>query len=122
MPLLLEKNKIAEIVCKKLNIPCEEPDLSEWVAMVEKERALKFRFYKDKLTYIATHYELRRFFSELTNIEPALLKFNFESNKKPYLKEFPIDFNISHSINFFSILIADKPDQKVGVDIEKYGH
>ena len=41
IPLLLEKNKIADIVCKKLNIECGEPDLKDWTAMVEKEKALK---------------------------------------------------------------------------------
>ncbi len=84
----------------------------------EKDRALKFKFYKDKLTYIATHYELRELLSQVAQIEPSLLKIHFELNKKPYLKEFPIDFNISHSTNIFSVLIADKPGQTVGVDIE----
>lgn len=37
VPLMLEKNGLAEVVCKKLSLECKEPDLSDWVAMVERE-------------------------------------------------------------------------------------
>ncbi len=41
VPLLLEQSKIAEITCKRLNMPCEKPDLKDWTEMVKKEKALK---------------------------------------------------------------------------------
>ncbi|WP_302629879.1 CTP synthase [uncultured Eubacterium sp.] len=34
-PLALEKEHLAEIVCKSLNLDCPEPDLDEWRAMVK---------------------------------------------------------------------------------------
>lgn len=38
VPLMLEKEHLAEIVCEKLNIECGEPKLDEWREMVEKEK------------------------------------------------------------------------------------
>ncbi len=38
VPLLLEKNGLADIVCKKLKVVCGSPDLSEWETMVKKEK------------------------------------------------------------------------------------
>lgn len=35
VPLMLEKEHLAQAVCECLHIPCPEPDLSEWEAMVE---------------------------------------------------------------------------------------
>lgn len=37
VPLMLEKEGLAKIVCKRLGIRCTAPDLSEWEEMVEKE-------------------------------------------------------------------------------------
>jgi len=36
VPLLLEKEGLADVVCGKLGLDVREPDLSEWAAMVEK--------------------------------------------------------------------------------------
>ena len=33
-PLMMEENKLAQVVCGAFKIPCNEPDLSEWKAMV----------------------------------------------------------------------------------------
>lgn len=41
VPLMLEKEGLAEIVCKRLNIGCEAPDLTEWTQMVEKQKNLE---------------------------------------------------------------------------------
>lgn len=41
VPLMLEKEGMADIVCKKLNIGCGKPDLTEWTEMVEKQKKLK---------------------------------------------------------------------------------
>lgn len=40
IPLLMEEEKLAEIICKKLNMPQRTPDLTDWVDVVEKEKAL----------------------------------------------------------------------------------
>ena len=36
VPLMMEKEHLAQAVCECLNLPCPEPDLSGWEAMVEK--------------------------------------------------------------------------------------
>ncbi len=47
VPLMLEDEGLAKIVCRKLGMDCPEPDLAEWKAMVDKERNT------DKTTKIA---------------------------------------------------------------------
>jgi len=41
VPLLLEKEGLAEIVCKRLGLKCKEPDLTEWERMVEQQKNFK---------------------------------------------------------------------------------
>ncbi|QSX07732.1 CTP synthase [Alkalibacter rhizosphaerae] len=41
VPLLLEKEGLADFVCEKLNISCQKPDLTDWTAMVERSKNLK---------------------------------------------------------------------------------
>lgn len=40
VPLLLEKEKLANVVCKRLGVPCPEPVLDDWLDVVNKERAI----------------------------------------------------------------------------------
>lgn len=40
IPLMLEKEGLANIVCKKLNLKVEKPDLTEWIEIVEKQKEL----------------------------------------------------------------------------------
>lgn len=47
VPLMLEEEGLAKIVCRKLHMDCPEPDLTEWKAMVEKDKT------KDKKVKIA---------------------------------------------------------------------
>ena len=37
VPLMLEQEGLAKIVCRKLHMVCKEPDLNEWKAMIEKD-------------------------------------------------------------------------------------
>lgn len=41
VPLMLEKEGLAEIACKRLSLNCKPADLTEWKTMVEKEKNLK---------------------------------------------------------------------------------
>lgn len=41
VPLMLEKEGLAEIVCKRMGLGCSQPDLSEWTQMVEIQKNLK---------------------------------------------------------------------------------
>lgn len=41
VPLLMEKEKLADIICRRLNMPLVNPDLSDWEDVVAKEKALE---------------------------------------------------------------------------------
>ncbi len=40
-PIMLEKSKFSDIVCRELNLTTPEPDMSEWLGMVDKIRGRK---------------------------------------------------------------------------------
>ena len=40
VPLMLEKEGLAKIVCDKLNLDCAEPDLTEWKEMIDREKSM----------------------------------------------------------------------------------
>ncbi|MCD8119030.1 MAG: CTP synthase [Lachnospiraceae bacterium] len=40
LPLVMEKQHLAELVCKRLELPCPEPDLNDWTAMVHAAKNL----------------------------------------------------------------------------------
>ena len=40
-PIMLEKNNFSDIVCRELNLKTKEPDMTDWVRMVEKIRSRK---------------------------------------------------------------------------------
>lgn len=40
VPLMLEKEGLAEVACRKLNIECPEPDHTEWKDLVDREKHL----------------------------------------------------------------------------------
>ncbi|MCG8499989.1 MAG: CTP synthase, partial [Firmicutes bacterium] len=41
VPLMLENEGLAELVCKRLNVACDRPDLTEWAEMVKKVKNLQ---------------------------------------------------------------------------------
>ncbi len=57
VPLMLEKEGLAEVACRKLDIECSEPDHSEWIAMVDREKHLDNRHTKIALVgkYVELH-------------------------------------------------------------------
>ena len=55
VPLLLEKEGLANLVCEKLSINCGEVDSSDWISMVEKSKNLKD---KVKVALVGKYIEL----------------------------------------------------------------
>lgn len=41
VPFMMERERLAQIVCQKLGKPCPDPQLEDWAEVVEKERNLK---------------------------------------------------------------------------------
>lgn len=84
----------------------------------EKERANRFRFYKDKQCYVVTRGVLRLLSAQYLNNNPKDIIFNYEAFGKPlYKEETNLKFNVSHSGN--RALIGFVKNHPLGVDIEK---
>jgi len=84
----------------------------------ELERSNKFKFPQGKERYILSKAWTREYISEILDIDPKTIKFNKTENGKPYLVEYKdIFFNISHSEDYFAIVVNEGQD--VGIDIEK---
>lgn len=57
VPLMMEKEGLADIVCRQLKLENKEPDLAEWQALVEKEKGLPEKALKIALVgkYVELH-------------------------------------------------------------------
>jgi len=85
----------------------------------ELEKANKFVFGKDKLSYIISRGTLRKILSKYLNVSPKLIQFGYNQYGKPFI-HFPekgrLKFNLSHSNEY--CLIAINKEMETGVDIE----
>jgi 4'-phosphopantetheinyl transferase len=82
----------------------------------ELERMHRFRFRCDRQLYAAAHWLKRTVIGALTGRDPHRLAFSVNPFGKPALREFNLNFNISHSGNHVALLSAW--DGQVGVDVE----
>ncbi|MDA3799342.1 MAG: 4'-phosphopantetheinyl transferase superfamily protein [Kiritimatiellae bacterium] len=84
----------------------------------ESSKSNRFKYPQGKERYILSKAWTREYISEILDIEPKTIKFQKTANGKPYLSEYPdVFFNISHSEDYFAIVVNEKQD--VGIDIEK---
>lgn len=81
----------------------------------EQERAARFRFDVHRSRYVSAHVLMRRTLAAYCGIDPAALVFDQEELGKPYLRGFPIHFNLSHSGDHAMLAVSASP---VGADIE----
>jgi CTP synthase len=56
LPLILEEQGLADMVCNKLHLNCKEPDLTEWKEIVNKEKNLK---HQVKIALVGKYVELQ---------------------------------------------------------------
>lgn len=89
--------------------------LKKFVSGQETERASLFHSDKDRSTYICCHALLRLVISRRLNIAPDAITFMKEKGNKPYIKDYPLHFNITHTREAFAFVISDRP---VGIDLE----
>jgi len=86
----------------------------------EKERSERFKFYKHRKRFIASHGFMRSVLSLYLNMPAQQLEFNLRKQGKPELvltKEQPkLHFNLSHSNNL--ALLAIRQSHEVGIDVE----
>ncbi len=84
----------------------------------EKERANRFRFFKDKKCFIVTRGALRLISSHYLKKEAEDIVFSYEDYGKPYFKhKTNLKFNVSHSGS--RAVIGFVHHHTIGIDIEK---
>ncbi|WP_178989435.1 4'-phosphopantetheinyl transferase family protein [Winogradskyella schleiferi] len=84
----------------------------------EKERADRFKFYKDKRCYVVARGVLRLLSSTYLKTEAIDIEFDYEQYGKPKFKQITnLNFNVSHSGDI--AIIGFVYDHSIGVDIEK---
>ena len=104
----------------RIHIPSVPVDEIEFVLSAqEKSHAEKYKFDKDRRSYVVSRSALRLILGKYLKENPQKLNFSYNSYGKPSLdpglkrKSF---FNVSHSGEF--ALIAIGSDAEIGVDIE----
>jgi len=105
VPLLLEAERFADIVCKRLQLDQQPPDLTEWAALVKK--------YKDASKTITiglvSKYELRdAYYSVFEALKHAGITHNIKVNTKTIHAERIWDNNVASQLaGLDGILIPD---------------
>lgn len=91
--------------------------IENYLAMVltkpELEKMSRFFKKDDAIRFALGKYFIRKIVSKKLNIEPANIDFLLTNENKPYLPG--VEFNISHSGNYVTIAISNKP---IGIDVE----
>lgn len=90
----------------------------QYLSNKEIHRSKRFIKKADERTYVISHALLNRKISELLEIDFNKLKINYFDNKKPFVEGSTIDFNLSHSSDYFAFTISIYENLYVGVDIE----
>jgi 4'-phosphopantetheinyl transferase len=81
----------------------------------ELARANRYLHVRDRNRFIISRGALRIILGRYLNLEPSQVEFETGENKKPFLKNTPLFYNISHSGD--RIILAVSPSE-VGIDIE----
>lgn len=96
------------------DLSCFYPFLSDQ----EFSRSKRLIKKKDERTYVISHALLNKQISELLEMDFDELQINYFNNKKPFVEDKRIDFNLSHSADYFAFVISIHDNMFVGVDIE----
>jgi 4'-phosphopantetheinyl transferase len=89
-----------------------------FLSTMEISRSKRFRKKSDERTYVITHALLNKKISEIIGTDFNKLKINYFDNRKPFIEDSTIDFNLSHSSDCFAFAISGYENILVGVDIE----
>jgi 4'-phosphopantetheinyl transferase len=86
---------------------------------VERARAARFVFEKDRMRFVAGRYRLRTLLASRLKTEAKTLHFTYGQYGKPSLGTWPeLKFNLSHSNNWALLVLTDA-DVQIGIDIEQ---
>lgn len=81
-----------------------------------QERVNRYRFIEDRKRSVAGEILARKMVSGFCGVNPESIFFETGKYGKPYAKDLPVEFSISHSGDFAVCAVSDS---KIGIDIEK---
>ena len=97
LPLAMEKEKLANVACECLNMECPQPDLSDWIAMVD---AWKHPKHKVKVALVGKYVSLHdAYISVVEALKHGAVANNAEVEIKWVDSELVSDYNVD---GFFS--------------------
>lgn len=100
------------------------PDLLQCLSPVEKERATRFRFERDRKRYEISHGALRIILGSYLRRAPQSVRFEICDTGKPELLVVSgdplIKFNMSHSGEV--MILGVTKNRRIGVDVEMISH
>ncbi len=113
---------VSKAYCWVVNLqdidPLEIKEAENFLDSDSRQRAQRFVFEPDRTRYLITHAFLRMKLSEFNGQSPSLMEFLRNQYGKPYLKNNPFYFNLSHTkTNAFLGIHLSCP---IGVDIENH--
>lgn len=79
-PLMLEESRLSEVICRKLNLETPEPDLSEWVSMLDRINKVR---HTVKIAIVGKYVKLH---DAYLSIAEALRHGGFENETKVEIK------------------------------------
>ena len=82
----------------------------------KKRRVDRFRFIDDKKRTVAGEMLARKAIAEWCRVIPQSIIFDINEHGKPYAKDLPVEFNISHSGD---MVVCGVDDRAVGIDVEQ---
>jgi len=89
----------------------------EILSFKEREKALRFRFEKDKNCFVIARGILRVLLGKYILKDPKKIEFQYSENGKPSIESNEkVKFNLSHSKD--AIVIGFVKDYEIGVDVE----
>jgi 4'-phosphopantetheinyl transferase len=92
--------------------------LDKFSALLNAEeliRANRYLHAHDRNRFIISRGALRILLGKYLNIKPSLVKFEKGENKKPYIKNAPVFYNISHSGDQIMLAVSSS---EIGIDVE----
>lgn len=103
-------------ICNLNNITQQEyKHYYKYLSTNEKKRASEYVNFKLSSEFALSRFFLRKTLSSELGTNAEAIDFLYTSNGKPFIRDFPIHFNLSHSNNIALLGISSS---NIGVDIE----
>lgn len=96
-----------------------DAEYEKWFSLLSTEKQKRvnaFRFCEDRKRTVAGEMLVRKAVAEKFDTAPEDIIIFTSENGKPYIKNLPVFFNISHSDDYVVCAVSD---EEIGIDIEK---